>query len=218
MVSKWNTSGSPVPTSETNYADHITDLDDAIDTALSCDSGTSDPSSGAPTAWGVTEIGRLWFDRTNEVGAGGDDLGATTKRWEKVGATPTYQIRTLNLRGFVAKAPTVSLVSATATSQTAWVDVTVGGATTSSRALAVELYVEVSESNPAAGIFAAFRKKGVTTDPHPVKVYPQVATLTNTAMIRIELDTAQTFQYQYIASGNTSANINIDVAGYWERI
>lgn len=216
MASKWNSSGYDVPVPSNSFPNQLTKLKLGIDTAVSEDAASSDPSSGAPDTWGAAEIGRKWFDRTNESGAGGDDLGGVSKRWERT-APSTYTFRDRGVRGYFASEPNVSILTVTASSVTAWTDLDVGGATTSDRALAVRLQVEVAESNPGAGVSFGLREKGVTTDGLVRRVYPQVSGISVGAEVTVELDTSQTLQYQLAASGNTSASLSVAVLGYWER-
>lgn len=216
MAAKWNSSGYPVPVPPNSFPDQLTKLKLGVDTAVTEDAGTSDPSTGAPTPWGAAEVGRRWYDRTNEAGAGGDDLGGETKRWERT-APSTYSMRDTGVRGYFASEPNTVVLTVTASSVTAWTDLDVGGATTSDRALAVKLQVEVVESNPGAGVSFGLRKKGVTTDGLVRRVYPQVSGISVGAEVTVELDTSQTLQYQLAASGNTSASLSVAVLGYWER-
>ncbi len=190
-------------------------LRNGIEDASTCRADTTDPSSGG--TWAASRVGTFYFNRTNEVGAGGDDVGGALERWEKIAGT-THAMRSIGLRGYVAKEPNVSLISATATSVTAWTDIDVSGDTTSAYSVGVSLYVEVQESNPGAGVSLGLRKNGVTTDAHARRLHPQVASITASGMYSVELDTSGVFEYQVLASGNTSANVNIALCGYHERV
>jgi hypothetical protein len=122
----------------------------------------------------------------------------------------------MNLRGHFPASAATLLLNLSATSA-GWTDLDVGGATTSNRAVAIWLHVEVQESNPGGGVFAAFRKNGVTTSSRDIRVYPQVGGITTSAQIRVELDSSQVFEYQLVTSGDTSANLRLDSLGYEQR-
>lgn len=63
-------------------------VQNGLQTALTHDAGTADPSSGAPTTWGASDVGRLWLDIT-------DALNPVWKLWQALTAGPTYGFRTL---------------------------------------------------------------------------------------------------------------------------
>jgi hypothetical protein len=214
MVQKYNTTGYPEAESGNLYQTLAGRVINGVETSLTLNAGDSDPSSGG--TWAADQVGTVWFDTTNEVDAAGDDLGGTLKRWETIGATPTYGWRTLYLRNYVPSTAT-NILNVSATSAD-WTDVDVGGATTSDRALAVHLTVEAQESNPGAGVFIEFRKNGVTTDSRTTRVYPQVSGISVQSQIKVELDTSHVFEYAIRASGTTSANLRIELIGYEERI
>ena len=202
------------PSSGDSFNSVCTELIDGVEDAATCLASATDPSSGG--TWAATRVGTLYFDTTNQVG-GGDGLGGETKRWEKTGATPTYGMRSLNLRGYTPEEPNTSILSLSATSA-GWTDLDVSGATTSSRAVAIEIYAEVVESNPGAGVFAAFRKNGTTTDALERKLIPQVSNISCGGQFRIEIDSSQKLEYKLAASGNTSAGLKVALLGYYERI
>ncbi len=72
MVQAWKTSSDPEPTGSTGGADRFADHTAGINTAVTHYYGTTDPSSGA--SWAAPELGIIWYDSNNALGAGGDDL------------------------------------------------------------------------------------------------------------------------------------------------
>lgn len=216
MSQKYNTSGYPLPTTSTKVGTYLSRLQNGVETVGSCYGGDSDPSSGG--TWDADQVGQFWFDRTNEIDNGGDDLGGTLKRYEKTGATPTYEMRTLGLRGYFAKEANVSLMSATGVSTQAFTDLDISGATASDRAVAVRLLVEVKESNPGAGINLQFRKNGTTTDALTRTVFPQVGGISVQQIVEVEVDGSGLLEYAFNASGTSSMDYSIAILGYWERV
>ena len=214
MTQKWNTAPYAYPTVSTVYGDHLIDLDDGVDTAITHYYGTADPSSGA--SWGADEVGALWYDSTNSVEAAGDDLGLVVKRWEVLTDGPTYGWRTLGVRSYVALEPNTNKLNLSNQTNVSATDCDVT-ADTSSRAVAALLQVEVADHVPASGVYAAFRKNGTTTDAQARRVYPQVADLPTCQQVVVELDSGQIFEYSIAAGAGSTFDLRVDVLGYWER-
>ncbi len=214
MTQKWDTSTYPKPGVGTVGGDHLIDLDDGVDTAVTHYYGSTDPSSGA--SWGAAQLGILWFDSTNSVEAGGDDLGLVVKRWEVLTDTPTYGWRTLNLRSYTPLEPNVNKLNLADQGDVAFTDCDLT-TETSARAVAALLMVTVEDSAPGAAVYVAVRKNGQEADAQTRRVYPQVAGIFNSAMIVVELDAGQVYEYSIEASGADTFNLRIDVLGYWER-
>lgn len=214
MVQKWNTAAYPVPTSSTLVGAHLIDCDEGIETAITHYYGTTDPSTGA--SWGADEIGTLWYDSTNVIDAGGDDLGLTVKRWEKLTTDPTYGWRTLYTRAYVAVEPNTNKLNLSNQTNVSATDCDLTS-DTSARAVAALLQVQVADHTPASGVYAAFRKNGTTTDAQERRVYPQVADLPTCQQVMVELDSGQIFEYSIAAGAGSTFDLRVDVLGYWER-
>jgi len=204
------------PVSGESFNVVTTKVINGVEDAATHFAGTTDPSSGG--TWGASRVGSTWDDTTNRLDGAGDDLGSTWKRFESTTATPTYGWRTLNLRNYAATSPNTAILTISASSKRAWTDLDVSGATTSIRALSINLFVEVQESNPGGGVFFALRKNGVTTDANERRIYPQVSSVTAGGMYTVELDANQIFEYRMVPSGNTSANVELALCGYTERV
>jgi hypothetical protein len=214
MTQKWRNSGYAAPDADTVATDAVLDVKDGVDSAVTHYYGTTDPSSGA--SWGADQMGILWYDSNNVMSAGGDDLGLVVKRWEKLTTDPTYGWRTLYVRIFVPLAANTNKLNLADQGDVGFTDCDLT-LDTSTRAVAALLMVTVEDSAPGAAYYAAFRKNGVTTDAQTVRVYPQVAGIYNSAMIAVELDSGQIFEYSIEASGADTFNLRVDVIGYWER-
>lgn len=214
MTQQWRTSSYPVPDAATVFSDHLVDLDQGIETAVTHYYGATDPSSGA--SWGAAQVGSLWFDSTNSVEAGGDDLGLVVKRWEVLTDDPTYGWRTLGVRSYVALEPNVNKLNLSNQTNVSATDCDVTS-DTSARAVAVLLQVQAADHVPAATVYAAFRKNGTTTDAQERRIYPQVADLPISQQIAVELDSGQIFEYSIAAGAGSTFDLRVDVLGYWER-
>lgn len=218
MTQKWNTGSYPAPTGATVGSDRFVDLQDGLETALTHDAGTADPSSGAPAAWGASEIGRIWLDRTNERYGGGDDLGVVTKRWERTGAS-SYGFVTHPLVSWHPVSPSTVVVESTLLNGLAWRDLDLT-TTTSSYAVRVLLNVEVQDDHGVgSGVYAALRKNGLSEERVALRVYPQVATLPNRQQFMVEVDANQVLEYTVVPYSATGAgfSLRIDVLAYQER-
>ena len=119
-------------------------------------------------------------------------------------------------RGYFPATAITALLAVTANTAT-WTDLDVSGATTSARAISVRFLAEVHDNTPGAGVFAAFRKNGVTTDSLEIRVYPQVVGISVQQIVEVELDANQVLEYALFGSGATSANLALHLMGYEER-
>ena len=215
MVQLWNTSANPVPTGSTGGADRFADHTSGINTVATHYYGTADPSSGA--SWGADELGVIWFDSNNAIGAGGDGLGLVVKRWEVATDAPTYGWRTLGARIWTALEPNVNVLTLANQSTTAFTDLDLTS-DTSAQAIAVLLMVEVEDSGTIDNaVYAELRKNGTTTDAQERRVHVQVTDIPNTCMMLVECDAAQTIEWAINASAATTFDLRIDVLGYYER-
>ena len=221
MSQGWNSGSAERADSGDNFAPAVTKLILGIETALTCYYGTTDPSSGAPVAWGTTELGSLWADSTNAVDQmSGDDLGATTKRWEVLTDAPTYGWRTLGLRGYVALEPNESVLSLSTGGTGAFVPVPIQ-AETSTRSIAARLLLRMSYPEaPTTSTYAEVRDPGTSTDAITRRIYPQVAGQFVTYETVVGLNGSHAFEYQVSTQGGgtTHATLDVVVLGYYERV
>lgn len=222
MAPRWWTSADPRPAIGDGGTALLTDLLDGVDTAITHYSGVSDPSSGASPAWGSDQVGAIWFDTTNMVGAGGDDLGGAWKKWIKIDTVPTYGWEAMNLFGYVPKEPNVEPLDVAAQSTTAFTDLDLN-AITGNRAVRVRLLIEVKDSgSPGAGVYVAVRKNGTTTDVNERRIYPQAAGVPVTQVVEVELEAvpgtpSNKLEYEIAASGAGTFDLRITLLGWWER-
>jgi len=210
---EWNTTGKPEAETGNAYSTAFTRLKNGIKTALANYCGTSDPSGGG--TWTSDQIGTLWFDETNEIDAAGDDLGGSLKIYETQTATPTLGFTDLKLRRIQAVSPTTNILSGSTAQNVAFTDIDISGSTTSNRALAAVLQIEVKADSPGAGVFFAVRKNGVTTDSLTRRVYPQVTGISVQQQIKVELDADQIFEWSVTCSATFA--YEIDLLQYEER-
>jgi hypothetical protein len=213
MVQQWKTSGNTKPIGGTGFGAAGAVWGNGIDTAVTHYYGTTDPSLG--NSWGEAELGVLWFDSFNVLGNGGDDLGLVVKRWEKLDAVPTYGWRTLGIRSYTALEPNTNVLDLVGLGDVAFTGCAVQ-AQTSVRAVAALLLVTVEDSAPGTDVYAAFRRPG-TVEVRDRRVYPQAAGIPSAALVLVELDQAQTFEYAVEASGADTFDLRVDILGYQER-
>jgi len=219
MTSKWKNSGYAVPTGATVGATRFTNHQDGLETALSDYSGASDPSSGAPVAWGSDEVGFRWYDTTNQRYGTGDDLGGVWKRWEKVGAS-SYDWRTLSGVSWVGVSPITNVLTAVGTNTVAFTDLDLTTACSSYTVRAL-LNIQVSDRDGVGtGVFAAFRQNGVTADAQTTRIYPSVTSIPVAGQFWVGVDSGQILEYQVAPSSGTGNlfDLRIDVVAYQERM
>ena len=219
MTAKWKNNGYGVPTAATVGATRFTNLQDGLETALSDYAGTADPDDGAPTAWGATEVGFCWWDTTNQRYGTGDDLGGVWKRWEKTGAA-SYDWRVLNGVSWIEVSPSTNALSLGAQDLIAFTDLDLT-TTTSSYAVRALVQVEITDTlGVGAGVYAEFRKNGVTTDARTRRIYPQVIAIPTMAQFWVDLDSSRVMEYAVAPYSDTGAGfaLRIDVVAYQERL
>jgi hypothetical protein len=219
MTQKWKNSGYAAPDGDTVGSTRFTNLQEGLETALSDYSGTDDPSDGAPTTWGASEVGFKWYDTTNQRYGSGDDVGGILKRWEKTGAS-SYGWRTLNAVSWVAVSPNTNVLNAVATNTIAYTDLDLT-ATATSYTIRALLNVQVRDTlGVGTGVYASFRQNGVTADAQATRVYPAATSIPQATQMWVGVDTGQILEYQvapYSATGN-GFDLRIDLVAYQERI
>lgn len=108
MAQTWNAGANPLGTVADDADDLFSELIGGVQTALTCYSGSSDPSTGAPTAWGVGEVGTWWKDTT-------DVDNIVWKQWQRLTAGPTYGWRTVRAHKHLWPTANVAVIAATST-------------------------------------------------------------------------------------------------------
>src|SRR5436190_4485822 len=103
-----NTNGRPrrAATGQT-WAEQLSYIGYGLDAACANLSSATDPSTSAPVAWGILEVGRLWHD----IGVDGSVANPVLKIWQQITAGPTYGWRRLRI-------PKVKFLNAPATDGT----------------------------------------------------------------------------------------------------
>lgn len=213
MTQKWNSGSEPVPAIDDFMDDVVDDLQEGVETAITHDSGSADPSSGAPAAWGANDVGRIWHDRT-------DPANPKLKIWQQLSATPTYGWRTLRLlkTRYLGAPQAVTFTTASpAASDVVWEDVNLttlldgaGVQDTSQTAptvravlLKIQVAAGASETLGATGsdsCYLAVREKGSTQD---IRIQPQIADRYFYAYVWVGLDSSEVFQFMVDVGGGT---------------
>lgn len=217
MVQKYNTSGFDAPVVG-DYGDVIfAGVINGIETALTHDAGTGDPSSGAAVAWGANDVGRFWCDRT-------DADNPVWKVWQQIAAGPTYGWRTMRLRKtkwltapetvtFSPASPAAADVAATDVDLSTLLDDGGSGDVQDasqlvSKVVGVWLRIRVrtgaSETITAATDHAYFQvnQNGGTV---VQRIYCQVANRYMEATVFVPLDTDEIFEFLVKVGGGTAA-------------
>lgn len=210
MTQLYNTSGGAAPASTDQASDYMGRCKNGIETALSDYSGSTDPSSGAPVAWGANEVGFKWLDTTNAA-------YPVLKRWQQLTSSPTYGWRQLRMRKLIwpdtPQAITFSPAGPLAADQT-WTtlalttlldagslqDVGEVQALVDAVLLRVRVTPGASETLGASDCYMAFRKTGTSQE---FRVYPQVAGRPFEAEIWVPLDTSEQFDWSVVVGTGT---------------
>lgn len=214
MSQQWNTTGFPRSAGTDDVSTYLGLLLAGVNTAATNYAGPTDPSVGAPSAWGAGEVGTLWVDTT-------DPAQPVLSVWQQLTAAgPTYGWRRLRMPKLVRlddpSAATVTFTSASpAGADVPWEDVDLSALLSTYRdpdeakvvrvLLGVKLRTGAAETVPTTDdAYMAFRKKG-SSDAHGERVYAQVANRYVYAQVEVELDTAQTMQMKVEVGGGTVA-------------
>ena len=212
MTQKWNVTSYPKAAVGDAYDDVATRLIRGVDTAATHYAGTAEPSGGT---WDADAVGTLQMRTANMTGAG-DGLGPEFYQFIKThSATPTYAWEQMRLRGYIPLSAATLALTVTNQTNVSFVDLDLGGTTSSDRAVAVLAQVEVNGKAPGAGVYIEFRKNGVTADSLSKRAYPQVADITSQYQFEIEVDGSQVIEYAVV--GGTTIAARLDIVGYYER-
>lgn len=225
MTAKWNSNVGGAQSAAGDIANQSwgtegSRLVNGVWSAFTDNASASDPSSGAPIAWGSREVGAVWLD----TGVSGTPANPVLKRWQQLTAGPTYGWRTLRMRKrkFIAD-PTLAAVVFTTVSPAAvdvpWEDVPLAtvldGATpgdvqdagqlaclVTEVLLQVEITPGASEvlTNPAKG-YISFRAKGAANQDE--RIYAQVAARPVQQQLLVQLDSNEKCQFQVVVGTGT---------------
>lgn len=214
MAQSWNTTGAPRAAGTDDVSTYLGLLLGGVNTVATLYSGNSDPSVGAPSAWGAAEVGTPWLDTT-------DPAEPVLSIWQQLTAAgPTYGWRRVRLPKLVRiddpSAATVTFTSASpAAADVPWEDVDLSALLSTYRdadeakvsrvLLGLKIRTGAAETVPTTDdAWIALRKKG-SSDAHGERVYAQVANRYVYAQVWVELDTAQTMQMRVEVGGGTPA-------------
>ena len=226
MTSKWNTSSNPrAATSGQTWAAGLGYLINGIDTVATDYAGATDPSTAAPVAWDLPEVGTTWLDTTNAA-------YPVVKRWCQLTATPTYGWRALRYRKvkFLDTPQAVTFSPASpALADVTWTDVDLAATLNTAgcqdagqvAALVAEvlLYVTYTPATTetitdATKGHIAFRAKGSGQE---YRVTGQVAGRPNTMQVWVPLSSAEILQFQVIVgTGTPSSAYSASIAAIHE--
>jgi len=221
MTQKHNTSGYTKAATTTDVDVAGAAFINSLETAISRFAGTSDPSTGAPAAWGSAEVGYLWLDTTDP------DL-PVLKQWQRLTAAPTYGWRTMRVPKLVwLTTPFDAVSSTTSAADVAYTDVDLTATLDSSgqdagqvlptvRLVCLRVYANCTVGAIPAGDtgFVKVRGKSATDE---VKVHAMVAAKPHYQQVWVSLDTGETFQYGVDTNaGAVTMGYEIKVLGFIE--
>lgn len=219
----WHTSGLNQPVGTDTIDVYQAGLKDGVNTALAHYTGTSDPSTGASPAWGATEVGRLWNDRT-------DPANPVLRMYTQLTSGPTYGWRTMRspkLKMLTAPQAVTFTTTSPQTAAVAWEDVslasllnTAGVQDTGDTARLVRLVYlrlrckEAGTIPTSDAVYLAVREKGSTL---AQRLYPQVAGRWVENTLWVGLNTSEVFQFMVdVAAASPSFTYEAEVLGFIE--
>lgn len=213
MTQKHNSGAYDAPATTMDMDDFAAAVVGSIETALTHYAGSSDPSTGAPAAWGAAEVGYVWCDTT-------DPYTPVWKQWTKLTAGPTYGWRTLRrwkIRWLTTPAAVTFGTASPQAADVAWEDVDLtalldascqdaGQVLAAVRAVCLRIRVKTgaSETIPTDGsdnCYFAVRENGSTTQ---FNVYPQVARRYTESQVWVGLDAGEIFEFMVDIGGGTA--------------
>jgi hypothetical protein len=219
MVQQWN-SGAYDPGEIDHDADVLfAELIGGVKSALTFYAGSSDPSSGAPTAWDSPEVGTEWKDTT-------DADNIVRKQWQQLTTGPTtYGWRTMRLQKTLWPTSRQSVIAAATTaadlayanqSLAAILDAGPGNVQDAGqlrpRVRSVTLIIRTrftTSTHPATDtLFVKVRPGQASANTNERKVYcPPTVNVWHEQEVEVQLDTSEVFQWgvDTNAGGNTVA-------------
>lgn len=240
MTAQYNVSGYPPTVLGDAVSDILARLIAGVDTALTLCASATDPSTGAPSTWGVNQVGRPWLD----VGVDGTAANPVLKVWCQLTAGPTYGWRRARLRKTKMLATPVA-VSAINSQSPASANITLGAApidltttldgagvqdtgdtarTVIAAWLRVRFYGGAAETlgtGATEGPYLAFRKTGATDEQrvHAVADGAGFSQRMVERTIRVELDSGEGFDFGYTGGGGTKgATFEVYLLGFEEEV
>lgn len=216
-MQKWNTVGYPAADITMFGDDAFAAIIQGIDTVATRYSGATDPSTSAPVAWGLAEVGKQWLD----TGVTGTAANPVLKEWQQIAVSgPTYGWRIIRRwkSKFLTTPQAVTFIPASAAAaDVAYTDVSLASLLNTAgvqdasqneclvRAVWMRIRVRTgaSETIPSGdNCYFAVREKGSTTE---FKVYPQVAARYVEAQVLVGLNSSEIFQFAVDVGGGTPA-------------
>jgi len=213
MTALWNTAAGAKAAGSDDASTYMGKCLNGIDTAVTHYASGTDPSSGAPIAWGVADVGITWKDTT-------DVRNPAWKQWQQLTAAgPTYGWRTMRIRKRIDLATHAALTFSPvspAAADVAFTDLDLSTLLDASQdagedeglvtqvLLRVRIRTGASETIPLTDdAWMAFRAKGETHDGQ--RVYAQIQNRYVEASIWVNLDADEILQFRVEVGGGTPA-------------
>lgn len=210
MAQEWNAGAYPLGAVSHDADDLFSYLIGGIKSALTIYSGSTDPSSGAPTTWGVDQVGTRWLDTT-------DVDNVVLKIWQRLTSAPSYGWRTVRSAKMLWPTALVAVVASGSTAaDVAYTDqsmATIADASLQDSGQLLPLLKSVtlvircrftSSTHPGGDkLYVKVRGKGGTNER---KVYcASAVNVWTEAEVECPLDSSEIFQYgvDTNAGGNT---------------
>lgn len=229
MVQKWDTVSFPKPVAATKLPDHVDDNTDGIDTALTHNDGTSDPSSGA--GWGAAHRGIILSARGFLTGA--SDTNPKLARWEDKDSGTGWRLLWTRKIRFATTPVTVSFSPGSPyTSNQAYTSLDLSTVLDNANLQGVEsgfngklvtevvLRVRVKDTGTFSGgddAYAKFRGVGMTVEQ---KVYCAVSGRWNERTLIVPLDAAEALEWGVVVAsgGSPSFTLEAEAIGFMETL
>lgn len=209
MTQKHNTSGYTKATTTTDVDVAGAAFINSDETAMTWFYGSSDPSVGAPSAWGSAEVGYNWLNGT-------DAANILWRRWCQLTTDPTYGWRDMRVRKVLQPSEPVAVNfsgASPAAADTGWTEVNLAslldsdvqdsgqiGVTVHDVTLFVTLTPGASETVGASNCFIEFRRDSGTLA--CAKLKAQVATFPVCGTVKVPL-AVEKFEYRVVVGGGT---------------
>ncbi len=238
MTSKWNDSGFQVAAIGDAVTDLFSRLINGVDSAITWCAKATDPSSGAPVAWGVSQVGRPWLD----IGVDGTAANPVLKVWCQLTATPTYGWRRVRLRkvkdlttpvavtGINSQSPASADITTAAVSLTTLLDTAGVQDTGDTARLVTAVWLRVKFRGGAAETlgtgatetpYLLFRTTGGTNEQKVGAVSDGGGFTARQVerVIRVPLDASEQLDFGYAGGGGTKAGVfDAYLVGFEEEV
>jgi len=222
MTQEWRNTSFPVPTASDDFCDRLTDIQSGIESAVTLNAGSADPSTGG--SWGANQVGAMWVDTTTA-------LKPLFSRWELLtGSTYGWRVLCLHYKKRVVTPSAITFSPAspyTADQAVTDIDLTTlldaaGFQDNDDKVVtAVKIRVTVVDTGTLGtgtsnATWVAFNQKGSTDQQY---LYCQVSGVVNAGTMWVGLDSSEVLQFStQVANTSPSMTVTADVIAFEEVV